>query len=66
MKNYIVLFLLLFPILFFGQKFGQLTGSLESNSQWYADDKNIGGFNEEDSFRSNNYLKFKNNYTIGF
>jgi len=62
MKNCIVFFLLLFPILFYGQKLGHLTGSLESNSQWYVDDKNIGGFNEEDSFRSNNYLKF--NYYI--
>ena len=42
----------------YGQKYGQLAGSFESNSQLYIDDEKIGGFNEENKFRSNNYLKF--------
>jgi len=62
MKRIVVLFLVLQSSLFFGQ----FTGSLESNSQWYVDDEHIGGFNEDERFRSNNYLNlnyFLNKFT---
>ena len=58
MKKIIVIFQVLFTLMVYGQKYGQVTGSLESNSQWYFDDEKIGGFNEDHKFRSNNYLKF--------
>ncbi|WP_053990218.1 DUF6029 family protein [Mangrovimonas sp. TPBH4] len=43
------------------QEYGQLSGGLESNSQYYVDDSKTGDFMEEDHFRSNNYLRL--NYT---
>ncbi|WP_157503077.1 DUF6029 family protein [Mangrovimonas xylaniphaga] len=44
------------------QDYGQLSGGLESNSQYYVDDKKTGDFTEDDRFRSNNYLRL--DYTI--
>ncbi|MDX5586075.1 MAG: DUF6029 family protein [Aureibaculum sp.] len=66
MKKILVLFQVLFTLMLYGQKYGQLAGSFESNSQLYVDDDKIGGFNEENKFRSNNYLKidyYVNNFT---
>ena len=66
MKKILVLFQVLFTLMLYGQKYGQLSGSFESNSQLYVDDDKIGGFNEENKFRSNNYLKidyYVNNFT---
>lgn len=34
-----------------------ISGSFISNTQYYLDDKETGDFNEDDRFRSNNYLK---------
>lgn len=42
---------------------GNFTGSLESNSQWYQDDENLGFEAGDQSFRSNNY--FRLDYTQG-
>lgn len=42
---------------------GNITGSLESNSQWYQDDEDLGFEAGEQRFRSNNY--FKLDYTQG-
>jgi len=56
MKYLIHIILNCIPIIFFGQNLENLAGSFESNSQLYINDKDIGGFNEDNSFRSNNYL----------
>ena len=44
------------------------SGSFNSNAQYYLDDDKTGDFNEDDRFRSNNYLKLDarfNNFTFG-
>lgn len=45
---------------------GTLTGGFESNSQWYNDDTELGKFEEDEHFRSNNYLKLDYNYKNWF
>jgi hypothetical protein len=42
---------------------GRFYGGLESNSQYYLDDNELGNFEFEDRFRSNNYLNL--NYNFG-
>ena len=44
------------------------SGSFNSNAQYYLDDDKTGDFNNDDRFRSNNYLKLDarfNNFTFG-
>ncbi|MCK8480585.1 DUF6029 family protein [Psychroserpens algicola] len=58
--------LLCAPFFMFSQEeekkdYGKLSGGIESNSQYYVDDPKTGDFEEEDHFRSNNYLRL--NYT---
>lgn len=89
MKKTTVLFLLLFPILGFSQEtegeeektifkqfLDNLSGSFESNGQWYIDDPVLGSVNDTPGFdledkrvRANSYLRldygFLNNFTIG-
>jgi hypothetical protein len=63
--------LLLLHLFFVGSMFGQekwFRGSFISNSQYYLDDKETGDFDEEDRFRSNNYLDLTagaNNFSFG-
>lgn len=56
MKIKLLLFLLFIPFLHFGQEKNYISGSFESSSEWYLDDNKTGEFNEENNFRSNNYL----------
>lgn len=46
--------------------YGTLTGGVESFSQWYNDDKELGKFPEDEHFRSNNYIKLDYNYKNWF
>ncbi|MGM5470530.1 DUF6029 family protein [Flavobacteriaceae bacterium LMO-SS05] len=48
--------LLVFHFFSFAQENNQISGSLESFSEWYIDDNKTEKFNEENHFRSNNYL----------
>lgn len=41
---------------------GTFSGGLESTSQWYQDDKDLGFERPSDPFRSNNYLRLDYNY----
>lgn len=66
MKLYTFVVLILFvPLTIIAQDkpkdLGKLSGGFESNSQYYIDDPKTGDFQEEDHFRSNNYLRL--NYT---
>lgn len=58
MKKSLYLFLLSTSISVFAQenKFGKIFGGLESNSQWYLNDKGQQTVHPEDPIRSNNYL----------
>jgi len=42
---------------------GSFTGSIESTSQWYQDDEDIGFEQPDDPFRSNNYIRM--DYNLG-
>lgn len=44
------------------QDVGNLSGGLESNSQWLQDDSKLDFKSPEDQFRSNNYLRLNYNY----
>lgn len=55
-------FVLLWTAFAQAQDYGQLSGGLESNSQYYVDDPKTGDFLEDDHFRTNNYLRL--NYTF--
>ena len=71
MKKFkLVVILLSLPIIAFAQveepDKGKLSGGLESNSQYYVDDTKTGDFEEEDNFRSNNYLRLNYNYKNWF
>ena len=52
-----VLGFLLISSVLFAQTTQQFTVGVESNSQYYIDDEVTGDFEEEDPFRSNNYIK---------
>jgi hypothetical protein len=81
MKNFIVCFILIVPFTFFGQQsevqnqstfskfLNNLNGSLESNAQWYVNDKTLGNFNEDEHVRANSYLRldygFLKNFSAG-
>ncbi|NNL16259.1 MAG: hypothetical protein HKO81_06420 [Flavobacteriaceae bacterium] len=81
MRNVLFFLLLIIPIISNGQskensdqnQFNQylknLTGSLESNAQWYINDKTLGEFTEDEHVRANSYLRldynFLNNFTVG-
>ena len=58
MKKSLYLFLLSISISVYAQenKFGKIFGGLESNSQWYLNDKEQQTVHPEDPLRSNNYL----------
>lgn len=58
MKKSLFLFLLSTSISVFAQEnnFGKIFGGLESNSQWYLNDKGQQTVHPEDPLRSNNYL----------
>ncbi|SEA48827.1 DUF6029 family protein [Bizionia paragorgiae] len=53
----------------FNKFFNNLTGSFESNAQWYLNDKETGQFEEEEHLRANSYLKlnyyFLSNFSAG-
>jgi len=46
--------------------YGKLSGGIESNSQYYVDDPKTGDFEQDDPFRSNNYLRLNYNYKNWF
>lgn len=53
----------------FKRALNNLSGSLESNSQWYLNDKKTGEFDEDDHVRANSYLKldysFLKDFSVG-
>ncbi|WP_417619632.1 DUF6029 family protein [Oceanihabitans sediminis] len=53
----------------FNKFMDNLTGSFESNAQWYLNDKETGRFEEDEHLRANSYLKlnyyFLNNFSAG-
>ncbi|MCD2257604.1 DUF6029 family protein [Psychroserpens luteolus] len=63
--------LLCTPLIVFSQEddkkdYGKLSGGIESNSQYYVDDSKTGDFEEDDPFRSNNYLRLNYDYKNWF
>ena len=59
---------ILFTTTIFAQNNQSFSVGLESNSQYYIDDEVTGDFNEEDNFRSNNYIKLDygiNDFSFG-
>ncbi|MFY0630251.1 MAG: hypothetical protein JXR05_07705 [Flavobacteriaceae bacterium] len=67
MKNvFFIVFLFVFSSTIFSQKKDFLSIGLESNSQYYTDDKKTGDFTEDNRFRSNNYLKIDYSYSNFF
>jgi len=81
---YVILVFILFPLLSFSQdnqdstanetstfsKFkNNFSGSIESNAQWYLNDKKTGDFEEDEHVRANSYLKlnyfFLENFSAG-
>jgi hypothetical protein len=89
MKKNAILFLLIFPVLCFAQEIvtdggtlvrqvlENLSGSLETNAQWYTNDSGLGDFEDpiaefdlqNKHLRINSYLRldyrFLNNFTVG-
>ncbi len=81
MKRIILCFVFVIPFLLLGQQqdsgeqsaFNQflnnLTGSFESNAQWYVNDKKLGDFPEDKQVRENSYLRldygFLKRFTVG-
>lgn len=63
MKYYTFLLFVSIPFFLFSQNTGSLSVGIESNSQYYIDDKVTGDFEEDNPFRANNYLKV--DYTVG-
>jgi len=61
MKKIILIALALFTFQAYSQE-KNISGSFISNSQYYLDDNKTGDFNEDNRFRSNNYLKIDGNY----
>ncbi|MEH6535253.1 MAG: DUF6029 family protein [Psychroserpens sp.] len=68
----LIAILLCAPFFVFSQEdeekkdYGKLSGGIESNSQYYVDDAKTGDFEQEDPFRSNNYLRLNYNYKNWF
>jgi hypothetical protein len=64
MKNNIFIVIVFISISVFSQEKGNVTGGLESNAQWYLNDKELDFSQPENPLRSNNYLfinyKYKN------
>ena len=81
MKKIILCLVLTMPLMVFSQEpdtqdqstFNQflnnLSGSFESNAQWYLNDKKTGEFPEDEHVRANSYLildyNFLNNFSVG-
>lgn len=67
MNRYSLLALLLIiPFITSSQDLGKLSGGFESLAQYYIDDPKTGDFEEEDPFRSNNYLRINYDYKNWF
>ena len=67
MNRYSLLALLLIiPFISLSQDLGKLSGGFESLAQYYIDDPKTGDFQEEDPFRSNNYLRINYDYKNWF
>ncbi len=67
MNRYSLLALLLtIPFISLSQDLGKLSGGFESLAQYYIDDPKTGDFEEEDPFRSNNYLRINYDYKNWF
>ncbi|MBO6605898.1 DUF6029 family protein [Psychroserpens sp.] len=67
MNRYSLLALLLtIPFISQSQDLGKLSGGFESLAQYYIDDPKTGDFEEEDPFRSNNYLRLNYDYKNWF
>ena len=67
MKKIILIIISLLSLQAYSQE-NWFSGSFNSNAQYYLDDDKTGDFNEDDRFRSNNYLKLDarfNNFTFG-
>jgi len=62
MKKIVLFLVFLFSIIAFAQEKFKIRGGLESNSQWYLNDKKTGDFAYENPFRSNNYIFLTSNY----
>jgi hypothetical protein len=56
MKKISLLIIALLSIQAYSQE-NWFSGSFNSNAQYYLDDDKTGDFNDDDRFRSNNYLK---------
>lgn len=69
MQKPIIYLILILPFLVFSQTSHNLSGSLETNAQWYLNDKKTGDFDEENHVRANSYLNigynFLDNFSIG-
>lgn len=81
MKQISICFFLIIPFLLIGQNQEQqeqstlnqfinnISGSFESNMQWYLNDKETGEFDEDEHVRANSYLmldyRFLKNFTVG-
>lgn len=59
MKYKLLLFISIFSLKFYSQTEESISFGLESNSQYYVDDKVTGDFTESNPFRSNNYFKIE-------
>ena len=60
-KTILILFIFLYNTTSYSQLFKHTTASFNSFSAYYLDDSNTGDFNENNRFRSNNYLNIKSN-----
>ena len=65
-KIFFTAFLFVFSCTLFSQEKSFWSLGIESNSQYYTDDKKTGDFTEDNRFRSNNYLKFDYSYSNFF
>ncbi|NOQ92523.1 MAG: hypothetical protein GQ552_07395, partial [Flavobacteriaceae bacterium] len=57
MKKILTFLFLISHMLILAQSENIFSVGLESNMQYYVDDEKIGDFNDDNRFRSNNYLK---------
>ena len=60
-KTILILFVFLYNTSQYSQLFKDTTASFNSFSAYYLDDSKTGDFNENNRFRSNNYLNIKSN-----
>ncbi len=68
MKKILLYIILFFPFIIVSQSVNYFSAGIESNSQYYVDDDKTGDFDEENRFRSNNYIKLDysfHNFTVG-